>query len=58
MTGNKVYKKYVFDNIQKIFDYKLSVEDFLDKMDVTYDNSLDSKNVKKMVNRINKIEHK
>ena len=58
LSNNNEYKKHVFSNIQKIFDDKLSVEEFLDKFDITYENSLDSKHVKKLVNKINKNEQR
>ena len=58
LSKDKNYRNYVFNSIQKIFDDKLSVEEFLDKFDITYDNSLDSKHVKKIVNKINKNEQR
>ena len=54
LSKDKNYRNYVFNSIQKIFDDKLSVEEFLNNLDITYDNSLDSSHVKKIVNKIEK----
>lgn len=44
-------KKEILNNIQKIFNYEISVEDFLTKFDITFSESLDSAIMRKYLKR-------
>lgn len=44
-------KKTILRNIQKVFDYEISVEEFLSTLDITLENSQDQSSIKKYLNR-------
>ena len=47
LNGNNQIRREMKSNIQSIFDGKCTVEDFLNKYDVTYESSKDTDIIKK-----------
>ncbi len=49
--GSNNTKKYILNCIQDVFDGKYTLEDMLKKLDITYENSLDSEKVLRLIKR-------
>lgn len=50
--GNTALRKEMLKDIQSIFNSLITVEDYLDKYEVSYENSKDKEKIKKYINRV------
>ena len=52
LSSNERIQKYILKGCQRVFDGEITLEEFFESIDVTYDNSLNSQYVKSLVARV------